>query len=78
MKINNRWKECEDKHINDPVVELIYESISLLDENIKLFAENKRLKERVKALERCSLPTHVETVVKIVKKQADMKSFEGF
>ena len=53
MNINNRWKECEDKHINDPVVELIYESISLLDENIKLFVENKKLKERVEALERC-------------------------
>jgi len=53
MSINNRWKECEDKHINDPVVELIYESISLLDENIKLFVENKKLKERVQALERC-------------------------
>jgi len=54
MNINNRWKECEDKHINDPVVELIYESISLMDENIKLFVENKRLKERIEVLERCN------------------------
>ena len=55
MSANKRWKECEDNHSKDPVVELIYESISLLDENIKLYVENKRLKERVAALERQKL-----------------------
>lgn len=49
--MNKKFSE-ESRKSSDPVVELIYQSVRLLSDYTELFRENKRLKARIKALER--------------------------
>lgn len=51
-------KEREDK---DFINDLIYENIALMDNNIKLLVENRRLRERVEELRNTLRKTHMKS-----------------
>lgn len=52
MKGINISFEEESKEDKNPVVDLIYESIGLMEDNIRLFLENERLRKRIAELEK--------------------------
>jgi regulator of replication initiation timing len=49
--MNTNYKD-KVKSENQYVLDLIYESIKLMEENIRLYLENKKLRERVLKLEK--------------------------